>query len=67
MFAAVWTSLVPEKTFLRIHRGTIVSQRHVRDVERRIDKHWRLWLRGSGERWSISRAYRQAVRSRLGI
>ena len=63
----VWLDLLPKAAFQRIHRGAIVNMGFLASVERATGGKWRVHLSGIGEAWSVSKAYRADVRSRLGV
>jgi len=63
----VWLDLLPKASFQRIHRGAIVNMEQVESVERATGGKWRVHLSGIDETWSVSKAYRADVRSRLGV
>lgn len=63
----VWLDLLPKVLFQRIHRGAIVNMGRVDSVERATGGRWRVHLSGIDEAWSVSKAYRADVRSRLGV
>lgn len=63
----VWLDLLPKASFQRIHRGAIVNMERVESVERATGGKWRVHLSGINEAWSVSKAYRADVRSRLGV
>lgn len=63
----MWSSLLPTKIFLRIHRTAFVNTLHVVDVDRRkIDK-WQIKMRSVDQAWPVSRSYRKQLRERMGI
>jgi DNA-binding LytR/AlgR family response regulator len=62
-----WLDLLPKSSFQRIHRGAIVNMAQVASVERATGGRWRVHLSGLDEAWSVSKAYRADVRSRLGV
>ena len=64
---ALWLALVPQASFLRIHRTALVNLLHVQDVERPSGDRWQVKLRALDRAWPVSRPYRQELRSRLGI
>lgn len=64
---SIWRALVPQASFLRIHRTAIVNLQHVQDVERPSGDRWQIRLRPLGETWPVSRPHRRDLRSRLGI
>lgn len=64
---SIWGALVPQASFLRIHRTTIVNLLHVQDVERPSGDRWQIRLRPLGQVLPVSRPHRPDLRSRLGI
>jgi hypothetical protein len=62
-----WLGLMPQASFLRIHRTAIVNHQFVRDVERRPGGAWQLRLNHMTEPWPVSRSGRTELRMRLGI
>lgn len=63
----MWSSLLPSKIFLRVHRTAFVNSLHVVDVDRRkIDK-WQIKMRSVDRAWPVSRSYRKQLRERMGI
>lgn len=64
---ALWLALVPQASFLRIHRTALVNLLHVQDVERPSGDRWQVKLRALDRAWPVSRPHRQELRSRLGI
>lgn len=63
----IWSTLLPETIFLRIHRTAIVNVLHVVDVDRRSVDRWLIRVRSTDRTWPVSRAYRKALRERMGI
>lgn len=63
----VWLDLLPKASFQKIHRGAIVNMGQVESVERATGGKWRVHLSGIDGAWSVSKAYRADVRSRLGV
>lgn len=63
----MWSSLLPEKIFFRIHRTAIINSLHVLDVDRRSVDRWQIRMRSAERSWSVSRSYRQHLRERMGI
>ena len=64
---SIWRALVPQASFLRIHRTALVNLQHVQDVERPSGDRWQIRLRPLDEAWPVSRTHRRDLRSRLGI
>ena len=63
----VWSTLLPEKTFFRVHRTAIANALHVMDVDRRSVDRWQIRMRAVDDAWPVSRAYRKPLRERMGI
>lgn len=63
----VWSTLLPEKTFFRVHRTAIANALHVMDVDRRSVDKWLIRMRAVDETWPVSRSYRKPLRERMGI
>lgn len=64
---ALWAGLLPQASFLRIHRTAIVNLRHVQGLDRSAGDRWRVAFRQLDETWPVSRPHRQELRQRLGI
>lgn len=62
-----WVSLLPIDRFQRIHRSALVRVPSVQGVERTAGGHWLARMEGVAEKWSVSKRYRPALRSRLGV
>jgi len=63
----VWSSLLPQQRFFRVHRTAIANALHVMDVDRRSVDKWLIRMRAVGGAWPVSRAYRKQLRERMGI
>ena len=65
----VWLAMLPAANFLRIHRSAIINMKHLSDLARDRDSNvqWSVRLRGVSQPWAVSRSYRQALRTRLGV
>lgn len=64
----IWAGLVPKAGFMRIHRTAIVNLQHVVELDRPPSGvRWDVRLRTLSKPWSVSRAYQQELRQRLGI
>ncbi|MCD0503149.1 GAF domain-containing DNA-binding protein [Bordetella petrii] len=63
----MWSTLLPEKIFFRIHRTAIVNALHVMDVDRSSADKWVTRMRTVDHAWPVSRSYRKGLRERLGI
>lgn len=64
---SAWAALLPLESFMRIHRTALINLGHVKVLERGASRPWTVQLRGLGQPWSVSRPYRQELRSRLGV
>ncbi|HEV7310413.1 GAF domain-containing DNA-binding protein [Ensifer sp.] len=65
-----WIGLLPKSNFLRIHRTAVINLSHVTELDRHsgpTKQAWAVRLRKTDESWTVSRPYRQELRSRLGI
>ncbi len=63
----VWSTLLPEQTFFRVHRTAIANALHVMDVDRRSVDKWQIRMRAVDDTWPVSRAYRKPLRERMGL
>ncbi|WP_234704840.1 GAF domain-containing DNA-binding protein [Achromobacter marplatensis] len=63
----MWSTLLPEKTFFRVHRTAIANALHVMDVDRRSVDKWLIRMRAVDSNWPVSRSYRKLLRERMGI
>ncbi|MGN6658080.1 MAG: GAF domain-containing DNA-binding protein [Achromobacter mucicolens] len=63
----VWSTLLPEQTFFRVHRTAIANALHVMDVDRRSVDKWQIRMRAVDDAWPVSRAYRKPLRERMGL
>lgn len=63
----MWSTLLPEKAFFRVHRTAIVNALHILDVDRRSVDKWLIRVRAVQDRWPVSRRHRKAQRERMGI
>lgn len=63
----VWSALLPEKLFFRVHRTAIANTLHVMDVDRRSVDKWLIRMRSVDSNWPVSRSYRKPLRERMGI
>jgi len=62
-----WSTLLPEKSFFRVHRTAIVNALHVVDIDRRSADRWLIRMRGADRGWPVSRAHRRLLRERMGV
>lgn len=63
----MWSTLLPEKIFFRVHRTAIANALHVMDVDRRSVDKWLIRMRAVEGAWPVSRSYRKPLRERMGI
>jgi DNA-binding LytR/AlgR family response regulator len=63
----MWSSLLPENLFFRVHRTAIANALHVMDVDRRSVDKWLIRMRAVGSTWPVSRSYRKLLRERMGL
>ncbi|HYG41771.1 MAG TPA: LytTR family transcriptional regulator DNA-binding domain-containing protein [Bordetella sp.] len=63
----MWSTLLPEKLFFRVHRTAIVNALHVVDLDRRNVGQWLVRVRAADRSWPVSRPHRRALRERIGI
>jgi len=63
----MWSTLLPEKFFFRVHRTAIVNALHIVDVDRRSNDKWLIGMRSVANAWPVSRPYRKCLRERMGI
>ncbi|WP_332608485.1 GAF domain-containing DNA-binding protein [Achromobacter sp. ESBL13] len=63
----MWCTLLPDKTFFRVHRTAIANALHVMDVDRRSVDKWLIRMRSVDSHWPVSRSYRKLLRERMGI
>ena len=50
-----WESILPEKSFFRIHRSTIINLNFIDRIERWFNRAYRVYLRNVGKPFLISR------------
>ncbi|MNS50829.1 LytTr DNA-binding domain protein [compost metagenome] len=63
----LWSTLLPDKLFFRVHRTAIANALHVMDVDRRRVDKWLIRMRSVENAWPVSRSYRRPLRERMGI
>jgi len=66
----VWFRMLPAMDFIQIHRTAAIHLSHVERLDRkagRTGSGWNAYLRGEDKPWSVSRPYRQALRTKLGV
>jgi len=61
-----WERRLPERSFVRVHRSTIINLEHVLRVEEWSHASYLVYLRGLREPITMSRRYGMRVRDRLG-
>lgn len=61
-----WERRLPDSTFLRIHRSSLVNLEEVTGVEDREDGSCQVFLRGADRPLIMSRRYAARIRERLG-
>jgi two-component system, LytTR family, response regulator len=62
---AEWEARLPERQFVRIHRGTIVNLACVERVEVQTDEGFQVHVRGAGPPLPMSRRYAARLKLRL--
>ena len=60
-----WESRLPDNTFCRIHRSTIINMDHVVKVDEWFNNAFRLQLRGVEEPFTMSRRYSSSIKNKL--
>ncbi|MCX5592400.1 GAF domain-containing DNA-binding protein [Alcaligenes endophyticus] len=63
----MWVTLLPQKTFFRIHRTAVINALHVVEVDRSDRDRWLIRMRDMNRTWPVSRSYRKLLRERMGI
>jgi two-component system LytT family response regulator len=61
-----WEARLPERSFVRVHRSTIINLAHVLRVEEWSHASYLVYLRGLPEPVAMSRRYGMRVRDQLG-
>ena len=61
-----WEERLPEKSFARIHRSTIINIEFVEKTERWFNYSYQVYLRGIPEPLTMSRRYAARLREKLG-
>jgi two-component system, LytTR family, response regulator len=61
-----WESRLPENSFARIHRSTIVNLDYIEKVEKWFNNSYRVYLRGVETPFEMSRRYTARILERLG-
>jgi len=62
-----WLGLLPKEDFQQIHRGAIINVRCISTTRRLPGGGMEVAMAGLPEEWSVSRSFRVALRSRLGV
>jgi DNA-binding LytR/AlgR family response regulator len=62
-----WEDILPESSFLRIHRSTIVNLNYVAKVEKWFNNSFVVRLKNIEQEFVISRRYASSIRNRLKI
>jgi len=60
-----WENRLPDNTFCRIHRSTIINMNHVVKVDEWFNNAFRIQLRGVEEPFIMSRRYSFAIKNRF--
>lgn len=60
-----WEDILPEKSFIRIHRSTIINLNYVEKVEKWFNRSFALYLKNIKEPFIVSRRYSSFIRSKL--
>ena len=61
-----WERRLPEKTFVRIHRSTIINLNFVVKVEEWFNNSFRVYMQNCDEPFTMSRRYSSLIKSNLG-
>lgn len=61
-----WEIVLPTKSFLRIHRSTIINLAFIERIESKFDRSRRIHLRGIAEPFAISRRYQAKLKDKFG-
>ncbi|HEY0659696.1 MAG TPA: LytTR family DNA-binding domain-containing protein [Pyrinomonadaceae bacterium] len=61
-----WERKLPAKTFMRIHRSTIINLEFLERIDRRFDSSQRVYLRGIAEPFAMSRRYAAKLKGKPG-
>lgn len=60
-----WEKMLPEKTFLRIHRSTIINLNYIKKIEKWFNHSFRIYMKDFSEPLIISRRFSSRLRSIL--
>lgn len=60
-----WEKMLPEKTFLRIHRSTIINLNYIKKIEKWFNHSFRIFMKDFNEPLIISRRFSSKLRSIL--
>jgi two-component system LytT family response regulator len=60
-----WEQRLPAKTFVRIHRSTIINLEFIERIERRLNQSRQIYLRGIAEPFAVSRRYAAKLKNHL--
>lgn len=52
-----WERILPDSTFIRIHRSTIINMDYIEKIEKWFNRAYKLYLKGTHEPFIISRRY----------
>lgn len=61
-----WEANLPQESFCRCHRSTIVNLRRIRYLNRKSG-HWQLFVKGLDTPVSVGRRYRSVLKHHLGL
>jgi len=61
-----WETRLPARHFLRIHRSTLINMEYIEKVEEWFNYSFKVYLKGGGEPYIISRRYATRLKDRLG-
>lgn len=62
---SAWEKLLPETSFLRIHRATIINMNYIDKAEKWFNNSFRLYMQGTSSPFIISRRYTSKLKSHL--
>ncbi|MGE5399871.1 MAG: LytR/AlgR family response regulator transcription factor [Ignavibacteriales bacterium] len=60
-----WEEILPDKSFIRIHRSTIINLNYVQKVEKWFNNAYVVYLQNIKESFSISRRYAMSLKAKL--
>ena len=61
-----WEERLPENSFARIHRSTIVNLDYIEKVEKWFNNSYRVYLKGVETPFEMSRRYTAKILAKLG-